>query len=106
MPGPLSNIQRVIPGLIEPAGKPTVKLDVNASPEGENFGQLFSQFIDAVNDLHNEVGEAQSALLAGEPVELHDVMIKGEEAGIATDLLLEIRNRLVDGFNELMRMPI
>ncbi|MEE8404551.1 MAG: flagellar hook-basal body complex protein FliE [candidate division Zixibacteria bacterium] len=42
----------------------------------------------------------------GDPVELHQVMIKAEEAGLATDLLLEIRNRLISAYNELIRMPI
>jgi flagellar hook-basal body complex protein FliE len=33
-------------------------------------------------------------------------MIKAEEAGIATDLLLEIRNRLINAYQETMRMPV
>ena len=42
----------------------------------------------------------------GDPVELHQVMIKAEEAGVAMDLLLEIRNRLLNAYNDLIRMPI
>jgi flagellar hook-basal body complex protein FliE len=33
-------------------------------------------------------------------------MIKAEEAGLATELLLEIRNRIVSAYNELLRMPV
>jgi flagellar hook-basal body complex protein FliE len=33
-------------------------------------------------------------------------MIKAEEAGLATELLLEVRNRLVTAYEELMRMPV
>jgi flagellar hook-basal body complex protein FliE len=39
-------------------------------------------------------------------VELHQVMIKAEEAGLATDLLLEIRNKLINAYNQLMNMPV
>ncbi|MBU2652480.1 MAG: flagellar hook-basal body complex protein FliE [Bacteroidetes bacterium] len=48
----------------------------------------------------------QQAFLDGEPVELHQVMVKAEEAGIATELLIEIRNKLVDAYSELIRMPV
>ena len=62
--------------------------------------------INSVNQLQTETGQAQEALMNGDPVELHQVMIKAEEAGLATDLLLEIRNRLISAYNELIRMPI
>ena len=44
--------------------------------------------------------------MAGEPIELHEVMIRAEQAGVATDLLLEIRNKLVTAYNEVLRMPM
>lgn len=103
-------INRVLPGLIEPAGKmspmPTPTMEPGVIKTDDTFGKLFSEFVNSVNELHTDAGEAKKALLAGEPVELHQVMIQGEKAGIATDLLLEIRNRLVNGFNEIMRMPM
>jgi flagellar hook-basal body complex protein FliE len=98
-------IQRLVPGILEqtrPAGKPEP-----APSEGKgSFGDLLGDLIQSVNDLHGESGQMQEALLRGDPVELHQVMIKLEEAGLATDLILEIRNRLVTGFTELMRMPM
>jgi flagellar hook-basal body complex protein FliE len=71
-----------------------------------SFSDQLMGLVDSVNQLQHEAGEAQQALLAGEPVELHDVMIKAEQAGLAMDLLLEIRNRLLTAYNELMRMPV
>ena len=59
-----------------------------------------------VNDLQMESAQLQQAFLAGEPVELHQVMIKAEEAGLSMDLLLEIRNKLVNAYNEIIRMPM
>ena len=94
-------INQLVPGLLEKPGseKPT-KVD------SSSFGDQLSSLINSVNDLQSQAGEAQNALLAGEPVELHDVMIKAEEAGLAMDLLLQVRNRLVDGYKELIRMPV
>ena len=62
--------------------------------------------IDQVNGLQQDAAQIQEAFMSGEPDELHQVMIKAQEAGIAMDLLLEIRNKLGDAYNELMRMPL
>jgi flagellar hook-basal body complex protein FliE len=105
MAGGVVTINRLVPGLIEKLGnKPTEA--TNESSSGNTFSNLLSNAVNSVNELQQDAASAQDALLAGEPVELHDVMIKAEEAGIATDLLLEIRNKLVNAFDEIMRMPM
>ena len=108
MTTPLNNVNRLVPGLIEqPSAKPIAGPGLGAEkPAGGNFADLFSELVGSVNDLQGDAGLAQKALLNGDPVELHDVMIKLEQAGVAMDLLLEIRNRLLNGFTELMRMPM
>ena len=67
---------------------------------------MVTDLLQSVNGLQNEAASIQQAYLAGEEVELHQMMIKAEEAGISMDMLLEIRNRLVDAYNEIMRMPL
>ncbi len=62
--------------------------------------------INSVNDAQLDAGEIQEAFLSGDPVELHQLMIKAEEAGIAMDLLLEVRNKLVTAYNQIMSMPL
>lgn len=103
----IPSINRLVPGLIERTTQsPAGQQSADVKPTQENFTDMLSNMLSSVNDLHGEAGAIQEALLKGEPVELHEVMIKLEEAGIATDLLLEIRNKLVNGFNDLMRMPM
>ena len=100
------NSIRLIPGLADQIKvvKPGIEA-ISPEPKAE-FGELLTELINSVNGLHTESGQAQDALLNGDPVELHQVMIKAEQAGLATDLLLEIRNRLISAYNELIRMPI
>ena len=69
-------------------------------------GKAAGSFIDAVNDLQEKAGALQKSLYSDNPVELHRVMIAAEEAGTAMDLLLEVRNKLVEAYQELMRMPV
>ena len=103
--GPAS-INRLVPGLVEGVSRPVVG-EAGATVENRaEFSELLADLVNSVNELQSESAEAQQALMAGEPVELHEVMIKGEEAGLAMDLLLEIRGRLVEGYKELMRMPM
>lgn len=104
----INPISRLVPGLIEQAGiKPAIVAPGETAPSTEGkFTDLLGQLLNNVNDLQADAGAAQEALLNGDPVELHDVMIKLEQAGVAMDLLLEIRNRLLTGFNEVMRMPM
>jgi len=45
-------------------------------------------------------------MLAGETTDVHDVMIATEEAGLAFNLMVEIRNKLVESYQELMRMQV
>ena len=106
MSGTILPTQRLVPGLIEPTttGIVTPKTEGNVSEP--KFSDLVADLISSVNDAQKEAGAAQAAFAAGEPVELHQVMIKAEEAGISTELLLQIRNRLLDGYKEIMRMPM
>ncbi len=80
---------------------------ITAPPDGQaSFGSMLGNALNSVNDLQVQSAQAQDALLHGEPVELHEVMIKAEQAGIAMDLLLEIRNKLLSAYNDIMRMPM
>jgi len=101
----ISNIQRLVPGLIERTKSQPAAKEMNATQEA-SFKDLFSNLINSVNEAQQDAGQIQTDFLDGKPVELHEVMIKAEEAGLSMDLLLEIRNRLVNAYSELMRMPM
>jgi flagellar hook-basal body complex protein FliE len=78
-----------------------------AGGEGQdNFGDLLKNAVNNVENLQREAAEAQDKLVTGEAAELHQVMIAAEKAGLSFDLLLEIRRRLVDAYQELIRMPV
>jgi flagellar hook-basal body complex protein FliE len=75
-----------------------------AQPAG--FGSWFAQELSAVNtslvDTNNDVRK----LAAGEATSLHDVMIHMEEAKLSFQLLAQVRNRLLDAYQEVMRMQV
>ncbi|MEO8152128.1 MAG: flagellar hook-basal body complex protein FliE [Rhizobacter sp.] len=62
-----------------------------------------------LGELNNSVGAAETAmrdLAAGKPVELHDVMISLERARISVQTFVQVRNKLVESYQDLMRMQL
>lgn len=106
MGNPISVGQRLVPGLIEKTQLPGSVTGSKESTGKSEFGDLLGNMINSVDQLQKESSQTQEAFLAGEPVELHQVMIKAEEAGVAMDLLLEVRNKLLDAYKELISLPM
>ncbi|MBI5266091.1 MAG: flagellar hook-basal body complex protein FliE [candidate division Zixibacteria bacterium] len=106
MTEPTANIARLVPGLAQPSGLNPSPATVNPADSGEKFTDMLSSVVNSVNDLQASSAQSQQAMMNGDAVELHQVMIKAEEAGLSMDLLLEIRNRLVNAYNDVMRMPM
>lgn len=71
-----------------------------------SFSQLLKQSIDEVNTMQIKSDELTSALAAGKNVELQDVMIAAEKASVTLLTTIEIRNKAVEAYQEMMRMQI
>lgn len=71
---------------------------------GTGFADTLKRAIGEVSALQEEAKDAISAFLQGEPVELHQVMASAEEAGLALELLIEVRNKLADAYRSVINM--
>lgn len=69
-----------------------------------SFSQTLEKALGEVSELQTEAQDAISAFLRGDPVEIHEVMAATEEAGIALDMLIEVRNKLVEAYRTLINM--
>jgi len=76
------------------------------APQQQSFGDMVKEFAGDVNALQFEAGHAIDQFVTGEAADVHQVMVAVEQAGIAMDLMLEIRNRVLDGYQELIRMQV
>lgn len=99
----MSDIQfpRIGPERYSPLGRP-----VAPSPAAEGFADTLKTVLSDVNAMQMDSGAALQRLAAGENVDIHEVMISSAEAGIAFDLMLEIRNKLVEAYQEIQRMQV
>ena len=74
--------------------------------EMESFGNLLQSFMQDVNSMQNRAGQMVQKFALGQVEDVHQVVVAAEEANIAFQLLLEIRNKLVDAYHDLMRMGV
>lgn len=72
--------------------------------QGAGFGEVLGKALGQVESLRAEANDAINAFVRGEPVELHQVMAAAEEAGLALELLVEMRNKLTDAYRTVMNM--
>ena len=70
------------------------------------FGSFLTQAVADINSKQIEAGKTLSGMLSGQNVSLHETMIAMEEAGVAFQLMVEVRNRLLESYQEIMRMQI
>lgn len=70
------------------------------------FGETLKTFISDVNTLQVQAGKKVQDLSSGDSVEVHDVMVAAEKAKTSFELLMEVRNKTIDAYRELMRIPV
>lgn len=81
-----------------------VPVPVLREPAGTSFGDTLKNAISQVSDATDRSREHVQAFLRGEPVELHQVMAAAEESGLAVDLLIQVRNKVLDAYKTIMTM--
>ncbi len=79
---------------------------VTPAEAGKQFGQILKNAIERVNHSQVEADQLVQRLANGEAVQLHDVMIASQKASITLNLALEVRNKVVEAYQEMMRMQI
>jgi flagellar hook-basal body complex protein FliE len=73
---------------------------------GGSFQNLLSNFVGDVNAQQTAANDAVTGLMSGKNVSLHQAMISMEEASVSFQMMVEVRNKLLDSYQELMRMQI
>jgi flagellar hook-basal body complex protein FliE len=87
-----------------PAGQP-IQIG-EPQPASESFGNLLGRMVQEVNAKQAAATDAVHSLQTGGNVPLHQAVIAMEEASVSFQLMVEVRNRLLDSYQELMRMQV
>jgi flagellar hook-basal body complex protein FliE len=79
----------------------------DAKASGADFSTLLKQSIDQVNDTQQAAGKLSEAFSAGDPnIDVTEVMVALQKAGVAFQAMTEVRNRLVTAYQDIMNMPV
>lgn len=76
------------------------------SKAGSSFGNILANTIDKVNQTDLQGDLAIENLNTGKAESLHEVMIAVEEADMAIRMLVQMRNKALEAYNEIMRLQI
>jgi flagellar hook-basal body complex protein FliE len=84
---------------------------VNATSQvnqsSSNFGDLLSGAIKTVHELQQDTGAKKTAFEMGDrSVTLAEVMVASSKSGIALDATVQVRNKFVEAYKEIMSMPV
>ena len=79
---------------------------IQPEPTKPSFAESLKQAIAEVDSLQHKRDSVVEGMITGEVSEVHDVMAAAEEAQLAFELLLEVRNRLLESYQEIMRMQV
>ncbi|HRP02580.1 MAG TPA: flagellar hook-basal body complex protein FliE [Candidatus Kapabacteria bacterium] len=74
--------------------------------KGVKFTDTINELISDTNNLQIESSQMTEAMIKGEPVDIHDVMISAQKAKTSFQLLMELRNKGLDLYREVLRMQI
>lgn len=75
--------------------------------EVPGFGEVMEQAVNKVNDTQKASGAMADAYERGEPgVDITDVMIASQKSSVAFQATLQVRNKLVEAYRDIMNMPI
>lgn len=87
--------------------KPPSELPGAAPPEeGTSFGAVLKDSLSQVNHLQHEADQAIQELATGGKATLHDTMLALQKADLSFKLMMQVRNKIVEAYQEVLRMTV
>jgi flagellar hook-basal body complex protein FliE len=80
------------------------KVTTPNTADAPKFDDMLKGFLKDVNQMQQNADTSIQKMVAGEVKDVHQVMLAVEEAKVAFNMMLEIRNKTMDAYNELIRM--
>src|SRR6266567_4406029 len=95
--GNVSGLSQAFP--TQPAG---------AAPQNPalGFGKLMEEMVGKVSELQTNADKSIQGLATGQNKGLHEVMLAVEKASVSFQMLTQVRNKAVEAYQEIMRMPV
>jgi len=78
----------------------------NKEESGLGFEKFLKEKLDNLNETQIKAEETTNNFIAGEEKNIHNVMLTTSEAKLSLDMAIEVRNKIVEAYQELNRMQV
>ncbi len=87
------------------AGSTNIDATTSTS-NGDGFAAILASSFDKLQSTQSAADSLATQAATGDLQDVHDYMIASTEASLATEMVVTIKNKAVEAFNEIMRMPV
>jgi flagellar hook-basal body complex protein FliE len=87
-------------------GQTSSNVPVKQTPLADTFGKYLKDAASNYSDVQSQADSMIQHLAVGDKVDIHDVALAVQKAAITNQLAIQVRNRLVEAYQEVMRMPV
>lgn len=98
---PLTRTEGPTPGTLTPTGG-----DSTSVAPGKGFGNMLDGLASMVDTKEAQAQSLTNQVMLGQTGQLHQSVIAMQEASVALSLMVQVRNKLVESYQELMRMQV
>ncbi|MEO2032179.1 MAG: flagellar hook-basal body complex protein FliE [Planctomycetaceae bacterium] len=102
MSGPIP----ITPGVGSTLNSAALPVDASKAAGELPFADLVTNLMQETSNQQAAVGDTVRKLVSGESDSIHDVVLTASKADLAFRLVMEIRNRLITSYEEIMRMQV
>ncbi|KAA3615456.1 MAG: flagellar hook-basal body complex protein FliE [Calditrichaeota bacterium] len=99
----LTKISGLQPTALDPTKTQNKEQRKSTAPD---FMDTMKSFLNETNELHMKAADQVESLVSGETTDVHDVMIAMEKASVSFEMVMEIRNRMLEAYQEIMRTQV
>ena len=101
-------MEQVIIGPLNPKLQvPEIRTPQNhGSEKGTGFGEILKDAISTVNELQKQSDQEIQKLMTGESQDLHNTVIAMQKADLSFQMMMQVRNKIVQAYQEIMRMQM
>lgn len=87
--------------------RPNEGVNVGGTTQAPSFGELMEQAVNKVNDVQKASSALQEGFEQGNPnIDISDVMVASQKASVSFQAMVQVRNKLVEAYRDVMNMPI
>ena len=84
----------------------TIQKDEQKETGGEEFGSFLNSAINQVNEIQKSADAQISKVIKGEVEDIHTAMVELNKADISFQAMMEVRNKILEAYQEVMRMQV